>query len=113
MPLIAPFTLIGFDPLKAKRYAGTTSLTSVAKMATIPGFVLPLTGTPQATLFALGAVVDKPVVREGKVVPAKVLSLTAIFDHDVVDGAPAARFIRRLQELIETAAALERLSIAA
>lgn len=96
-----------FDPLSAKRYAGTTSLTSVAKMATLPGFVLPLTGTPQATLFALGATVDKPVVRGGKVVPAKVISLTATFDHDVVDGAPAARLIQRLQELIETGAGLE------
>jgi pyruvate/2-oxoglutarate dehydrogenase complex dihydrolipoamide acyltransferase (E2) component len=29
------------------------------------------------------------------------LSLTVIFDHDVVDGAPAARFVKRLVELIE------------
>jgi pyruvate/2-oxoglutarate dehydrogenase complex dihydrolipoamide acyltransferase (E2) component len=29
------------------------------------------------------------------------LSLTVVFDHDVVDGAPAARFVQRLVELIE------------
>ena len=30
------------------------------------------------------------------------LSLTVVFDHDVIDGAPAARFTRRLVELIES-----------
>jgi hypothetical protein len=30
------------------------------------------------------------------------LSLTVVFDHDVVDGAPAARFVKRLVELIES-----------
>ncbi len=101
------------DPWSAKRHGGTTSVTSVAKMSSAPGFVLPLTGTPHATLFAVGSVVEKPVVREGRVVPRKVMTLTAVFDHDVVDGAPAARFISRLQQLIETAAALEPISIAA
>ena len=31
-----------------------------------------------------------------------ILALTCIFDHDVVDGAPAARFATRLQQLIES-----------
>jgi pyruvate/2-oxoglutarate dehydrogenase complex dihydrolipoamide acyltransferase (E2) component len=37
------------------------------------------------------------------------LSLTLTFDHDVVDGAPAARFTERLKELIETGAGLDQL----
>ncbi len=35
------------------------------------------------------------------------LSLTIIFDHDVIDGAPAARFTRRLVELIESGYGLD------
>jgi pyruvate/2-oxoglutarate dehydrogenase complex dihydrolipoamide acyltransferase (E2) component len=35
------------------------------------------------------------------------LNLTIIFDHDVIDGAPAARFARRLVELIESGYGLE------
>jgi pyruvate/2-oxoglutarate dehydrogenase complex dihydrolipoamide acyltransferase (E2) component len=35
------------------------------------------------------------------------LALTASFDHDVVDGAPAARFASRLREIVETAAVLQ------
>jgi pyruvate/2-oxoglutarate dehydrogenase complex dihydrolipoamide acyltransferase (E2) component len=38
---------------------------------------------------------------EGRIEPREILSLTVIFDHDVIDGAPAARFTRRLVELIE------------
>jgi len=38
---------------------------------------------------------------EGRIESRKMLSLTIIFDHDVIDGAPAARFTRRLLELIE------------
>ena len=38
----------------------------------------------------------------GRIEPRQILSLTIIFDHDVIDGAPAARFARRLVELIES-----------
>ena len=89
-----------------KRRTGTTLVTSVGKFAKIPGFVTPLAMGPKATTFAIGSVVDKPVVRDGEVVVRTVLALTSIFDHDVVDGAPAARFGTRLQELVESAAEL-------
>ena len=39
---------------------------------------------------------------EGRIESREMLSLTIIFDHDVIDGAPAARFTRRLVELIES-----------
>lgn len=37
-----------------------------------------------------------------------ILSLTAVIDHELVDGGPAARFGARLQELVESADDLER-----
>lgn len=42
---------------------------------------------------------DRLVIREH-------LGLTVLFDHDVTDGAPVARFIGRLQELMESGHAL-------
>lgn len=89
------------NPFTVKRRAGTTMVTSVGKMASIPGFVVPFTGGPRSTGFALGSVVDKPAVREGRIVPRSFLGLTVVIDHDVVDGGPAARFASRLQELVE------------
>jgi pyruvate/2-oxoglutarate dehydrogenase complex dihydrolipoamide acyltransferase (E2) component len=38
---------------------------------------------------------------------ARILNLTVLFDHEVIDGAPAARFTRRLVELIESGYGLD------
>jgi pyruvate/2-oxoglutarate dehydrogenase complex dihydrolipoamide acyltransferase (E2) component len=47
---------------------------------------------------------------EGRIESRDMLSLTIIFDHDVIDGAPAARFTRRLVELIESGYGLDKIS---
>jgi pyruvate/2-oxoglutarate dehydrogenase complex dihydrolipoamide acyltransferase (E2) component len=39
---------------------------------------------------------------EDRIEPREILNLTVAFDHDVVDGAPAARFVERLVDLIES-----------
>ena len=50
----------------------------------------------------VGGTAHKLAEVEGRIEPREMLSLTIIFDHDVIDGAPAARFTRRLVELIES-----------
>jgi pyruvate/2-oxoglutarate dehydrogenase complex dihydrolipoamide acyltransferase (E2) component len=50
----------------------------------------------------VGSIAWKPAVVEGRIEPREILNLTVVFDHHVVDGAPAARFTRRLVELIES-----------
>ena len=42
-----------------------------------------------------------PGLAEGQIEPREYLSLTVSFDHDIVDGAPAARFTERFKDLIE------------
>lgn len=49
----------------------------------------------------IGGISEKPVVRNGRIEIRECLNLTAEFDHDVVDGAPAARFIEQFKTLIE------------
>lgn len=61
---------------------------------------------PQAAVLAVGAVRDLPRVRGGAVVAVPVLALTLTCDHRAVDGAPAARFLARLVELLERPLAL-------
>jgi pyruvate/2-oxoglutarate dehydrogenase complex dihydrolipoamide acyltransferase (E2) component len=60
----------------------------------------------EATRHTLDLVVGstswKPTIVEGRIEPREILNLTVVFDHDVIDGAPAARFTRRLVELIES-----------
>jgi pyruvate/2-oxoglutarate dehydrogenase complex dihydrolipoamide acyltransferase (E2) component len=48
-------------------------------------------------------------VIEGQIVPREILNLTVTFDHEVIDGAPAVRFTRRLVELIECGYGLDEI----
>lgn len=50
----------------------------------------------------VGSITWKSAVVDGRIEPREILNLTLVFDHDVIDGAPAARFTRRLVELIES-----------
>jgi pyruvate/2-oxoglutarate dehydrogenase complex dihydrolipoamide acyltransferase (E2) component len=88
---------------RIKARAGTTLVTSVGKFAAIPGFSLTFSTGPRAATFVVGGVVPRPWVHGGQLTVRSVLSLTVIVDHDLVDGAPAARFAERLQSLIESA----------
>ncbi len=56
---------------------------------------------PQGAILAVGAVADAPVVRNGQVVPGKVMTLTLSCDHRIIDGAEAAQFMKTLKELLE------------
>ena len=57
--------------------------------------------TPNSLSLVVGSIARKPWVVDERIEPRDILNLTVLFDHDVVDGAPAARFTRRLLELIE------------
>jgi pyruvate dehydrogenase E2 component (dihydrolipoamide acetyltransferase) len=61
---------------------------------------------PQAAILAVGAVREVPVVRQGRVVPGSVMSVTLSCDHRIVDGALAGRFLRELKGLLEAPVAL-------
>ena len=62
---------------------------------------------PEAAILAVGAIVEKPVVKDGQVVPGMRMALTLSCDHRVVDGVIAAQFLGRLKKLVENISALE------
>ncbi len=61
----------------------------------------PIINLPQAAILGVGRITAEPVVREDKIVAREMLPLSLTFDHRVVDGAPAARFLGTLREYIE------------
>ncbi len=63
--------------------------------------------TPVSLSLVVGSTATKPAVVDGRIEPREILHLTVLLDHDVVDGAPAARFIKRLVELIESGYGLD------
>ncbi|WLQ46648.1 2-oxo acid dehydrogenase subunit E2 [Streptomyces poriferorum] len=54
------------------------------------------------TTFGVGRVLDRPVVREGRIVVAPVLRLSLAFDHRVIDGAEAADVLTEVKEALES-----------
>jgi pyruvate dehydrogenase E2 component (dihydrolipoamide acetyltransferase) len=62
----------------------------------------PILNLPQAGILGVGRIVEEPVVRAGRLEIGHTLSLSLTFDHRVVDGAPAARWLQFLCERIQT-----------
>ena len=56
---------------------------------------------PDACILAVGGIIDKPVVRDGQVVPGKIMKVTLSSDHRVVDGASAAQFLNDVKATLE------------
>ena len=79
--------------------SGTFTITNLG-MFEIDAFT-PIINIPEVAILGVGRIRERAVARDGQVVvrPTLVLSLTA--DHRAVDGAPAARFLQRLKQLIE------------
>ena len=60
----------------------------------------PIINLPQSAILGVGRIVREPVVLNGEVVPGETMSLNLTFDHRVIDGAPAARFLERVCQLL-------------
>jgi pyruvate dehydrogenase E2 component (dihydrolipoamide acetyltransferase) len=61
----------------------------------------PIVNWPEVAILGLSRSRLEPVVRGGQIVPRWMLPLSLSYDHRVIDGAAAARFTRRLAELLE------------
>jgi pyruvate/2-oxoglutarate dehydrogenase complex dihydrolipoamide acyltransferase (E2) component len=100
------FRVVKKNPHWFKDLQGTVVLTSVGMFGRGGGWGIGF--LPTHTLgITVGGIARKPGVLDDRVEIREYLNLTLSFDHDIVDGAPAARFARRFTELIETASVLE------
>lgn len=61
----------------------------------------PILNPPQCAILGVGQLTDKIAVVGGKTEMRKLLTLSLTFDHRIVDGVPAAQFLRKLKETLE------------
>jgi pyruvate dehydrogenase E2 component (dihydrolipoamide acetyltransferase) len=61
----------------------------------------PIINPPETAVLGLGRLVEKWVVYKGEPKVRTMISLSLTFDHRLVDGAPAARFLQRIKQLVE------------
>jgi pyruvate/2-oxoglutarate dehydrogenase complex dihydrolipoamide acyltransferase (E2) component len=97
---VAIIKIMTRTPMKAKKTIGTVGFATVNMTGRLSGWTLP-TKNPYSLYIALGSVNKKPVVVNDKIVAREMLNMTAIFDHNVIDGAPAKRFMNDFVSRIE------------
>ena len=86
-------------PRQFRSYSSSVMVTAVGMFAQGGGWAITM---PNFTLtVAVGGIARKPGVVEDRIEIREYLDLTVSIDHDIVDGAPMARFVNYFRELIE------------
>lgn len=78
---------------------GTFTITSLGPYD-VDAFT-PVINLPEAAILGVGRIAPKPAVRDGQIVVRQMWTLSLVFDHRLVDGAPAARFLQYIKAVIE------------
>lgn len=86
--------------LQPQDWEGNTFTISNLGMYDIEEFTA-IINPPDACILAVGSIKQKPVVKNGAVIPGNVMKLTLSCDHRVVDGASGAAFLKTLKEYLE------------
>jgi pyruvate dehydrogenase E2 component (dihydrolipoamide acetyltransferase) len=81
---------------------GTFTISSVGSIGGL--FSYPIINVPEAALLAAHKIVARPVVRDGEIVPRDMMYLSLSFDHRIVDGGAATRFLNEVVQRIEASA---------
>ncbi|WP_418904949.1 2-oxo acid dehydrogenase subunit E2 [Achromobacter spanius] len=82
----------------------TITITSLGPLGGI--VTTPVINHPEVGIVGVNRIVERPAFRNGAVVARKLMNLSSSFDHRVVDGMDAARFIQAVRALLEQPALL-------
>ncbi len=82
----------------------TITITSLGALGGIAS--TPVINHPEVAIVGVNRIVERPVYRNGAIVPRQLMNLSSSFDHRVVDGIDAAKFVQAIRALLEAPAAL-------
>lgn len=85
-------------------HGSTFSITSPGPLSGL--LATPIVNHPEAAILGVHRAVERPVVRNGQIVVRLMMNLSITFDHRLVDGAPAARFLKDVVGMLEHPAVL-------
>jgi len=78
---------------------GTFTITNLG-MYDVEGFT-PVINMPEAAILGVGRIAPKPAVYKDAIAIRQMMTLSLVFDHRLVDGAPAARFMQSIKQMVE------------
>jgi len=85
--------------LPEEMQGGTFTVSSLGGFG-VDGFT-PIINQPESAILGLGRIINKPVYRNGDIVARPMMHLSLSFDHRIVDGVPAARFLEAITSYLE------------
>jgi 2-oxoisovalerate dehydrogenase E2 component (dihydrolipoyl transacylase) len=92
---------------KAARDELAGSTITISSLGALGGLVTtPVINHPEVAIIGVNRIVERPMYQGGAVVPRQLMNLSSSFDHRVVDGMDAARFIQAIRALLEHPAML-------
>lgn len=85
--------------LSAGELKGSTiSITNIGSAGGL--FFTPVINFPEVAILGVGRIDQKPIIKNGEIVPASVMALSLSFDHRIVDGATAQNFVNYIKQLL-------------
>lgn len=78
---------------------GTFSITNYGAIG--GSFGTPIINYPETAILGVGRIAKKPVVKDGRIAVGNVLPLSLSYDHRIIDGANAVRFMKTLEEVLQ------------
>jgi 2-oxoisovalerate dehydrogenase E2 component (dihydrolipoyl transacylase) len=92
---------------RATRTELTGSTITISSLGALGGIVsTPVINHPEVTIVGVNRIVERPVMRGAAVVARQMMNLSSSFDHRVVDGIDAARFIQSVRGFLESPATM-------
>ncbi len=79
---------------------GTFTLSTVGRQSE-SRFQTPILNEPEAAILAVGAIEDRPVVRDGQIVIRPIMTYSLTFDHRVINGFGGEQFLRTIRRFVE------------
>jgi pyruvate/2-oxoglutarate dehydrogenase complex dihydrolipoamide acyltransferase (E2) component len=98
--LLRTFIRLASHNIGMQKRFGVVGVTAVGMFGSGPMWLIPLTSA--TVTVAVGAIAKRPVLIDDSLQEREHVCLTVSFDHDIVDGAPAARFTSRFAELLSS-----------
>ncbi len=93
------------NPQRVQKMMGTVMVTSLGTVGHLSGWILP--SSMHSLSVGIGSLNKKAVILNGTVQTRSILHLTIGFDHDVIDGMPAMRFVDDLVSRLEAGTGLD------
>jgi pyruvate/2-oxoglutarate dehydrogenase complex dihydrolipoamide acyltransferase (E2) component len=106
--LFRTFIRIASQNISINQRYGVISISAVGMFSSKnqAAWGIPIVGGATVAV-TIGGIIDRPCIKDGQIETREHLCLTVTFNHDIIDGAPAARFLKRFSALLSAGILLE------